>query len=269
MRDSFLREINALKPGNVSRYADGHRMQYADFVVSANVSVPILCDPARGVGERILHSVEATGNKVGCNTNLGMLLLFSPIIKSYESITNSDFQRSNLKYTLEHMTKTDAEQVYAGIRLANPGGLGNVEQHDVNFNPDISLLEAMDAAAERDLIARQYVSVYEDVYKVGLNCLSEFDKRWNSVEWATVACYLTFMARYPDSHVRRKFGDEIARRVQDRTVPVLEQFKNNKNPAKAMSALLEYDRELKDSDINPGTSADMTAASLLLYGLVT
>ncbi|MBT7952170.1 MAG: triphosphoribosyl-dephospho-CoA synthase, partial [Gammaproteobacteria bacterium] len=129
--------------------------------------------------------------------------------------------------------------------------------------------EAMTEAADRDLIAKQYISNYEDVYKLGLNCLSEFDKRWNSVEWATVACYLTYMASFPDSHIRRKFGDEIARQVQKRAVSVMEQFKNNNNPAKSKSSLLEYDKELKDSNINPGTSADLTAASLLLYGLTT
>jgi triphosphoribosyl-dephospho-CoA synthase len=57
--------------------------------------------------------------------------------------------------------------------------------------------------------------------------------------------------------------------VQKRAVSVMEQFKNNNNPAKSKSSLLEYDKELKDSNINPGTSADLTAASLLLYGLTT
>jgi len=47
----------------------------------------------------------------------------------------------------------------------------------------------------------------------------------------------------------------------------LNDLKNNKNPALAKSELLEFDKELKDSNINPGTCADMTAASLLLYGI--
>ena len=167
------------------------------------------------------------------------------------------------------MTMQDASLVFQAISLAKPGGLGRVENNDVNNSPNISLLEAMSAAAERDLIAKQYVSAFDDVYKLGLNCLLEFDKRWNSVEWAAVACYLSFMASFPDSHIRRKFGDEIARQVQNRAVSISEQFKNNKNPAKKKSELLEFDRELKDSNINPGTSADMTAVSLLLYGLTT
>jgi triphosphoribosyl-dephospho-CoA synthase len=269
VHDSFIGEITALKPGNVSQYADGHGMSFADFVASADVTTPILCNETLCVGEKVFYSVEATKNKVDCNTNLGMILLFSPLIKSFESKSNGRFLQSDLEYVLKHLTNVDAELVYKAISLANPGGLGRLEQHDVNNSPDISLLEAMTEAADRDLIARQYISNYEDVYKLGLNCLSEFDKRWNSVEWAAVACYLTYMANFPDSHIRRKFGDEIAKQVQKRTVSVMEQFKKNNNPAKSKSSLLEYDKELKDSNINPGTSADLTAASLLLYGLTT
>ncbi len=269
VRNSFISEVKALKPGNVSQYADGHGMSFRDFVTSADVSTPILCNSSLGLGERALQSVKATKEAVGCNTNLGMLLLFLPIIKSYESIGNEELLQEDIKNILEQMTMQDASLVFQAISLAKPGGLGRVENNDVNNSPNISLLEAMSAAAERDLIAKQYVSAFDDVYKLGLNCLLEFDKRWNSVEWAAVACYLSFMASFPDSHIRRKFGDEIARQVQNRAVSISEQFKNNKNPAKKKSELLEFDRELKDSNINPGTSADMTAVSLLLYGLTT
>ena len=40
---SFEGEIKAIKPGNVSAYADGHNMTAQDFFLSAEVSTPILC----------------------------------------------------------------------------------------------------------------------------------------------------------------------------------------------------------------------------------
>ncbi|MDX1519869.1 MAG: triphosphoribosyl-dephospho-CoA synthase, partial [Gammaproteobacteria bacterium] len=74
--DCFITDIEALKPGNVSRYADGHGMQYADFVKSAELSTPVLCKRELPVGHRISASVKAVIEEVGCNTNLGLLLLF-------------------------------------------------------------------------------------------------------------------------------------------------------------------------------------------------
>ncbi len=264
---SFLGEIDALKPGNVSRYSDGHGMRYDDFSTSARVVTPVLCNSQLRVGERILRSVELTMESVGCNTNLGMLLLFSPIIKSYESMDKGDSLRSLINTSLQQLGRQDTEDVYRAIHLANPGGLGEIEDNDVRFSPDIKLLEAMEQSAGFDMIARQYVSGFADVYEPGIICLDEFANRWNSVEWGTVACYLSLMAAYPDSHIWRKSGEAIAREVQGRAETVLKQYTKYKNPARAKSLLLEFDRELKDSNLNPGTSADLTAACLLIRGI--
>ena len=125
----------------------------------------------------------------------------------------------------------------------------------------------MEIASERDMVARQYVSGYEDVFNIGFESIVEFDMRWNSVEWAAVGCYLRLMSRFPDSHIRRKFGLAVAEQVQNSSKAVFERFKNKKNPAEAKTELLEFDKELKDSGINPGTSADLTAASLLVYAM--
>ena len=265
--ESFLAEINALKPGNVSKYAAGHGMSYDDFSTSARLVTPILCDRGLGPGKRILRSVEVTMESVGCNTNLGMLLLFSPVIKAYESMNKGDSLRSSISITLQQLGRQDTEDVYRAIHLANPGGLGEIEDNDVRFSPDIKLLEAMEQSAGFDMVARQYVSGFADVYEPGIMCLDEFANRWNSVEWGTVACYLSLMAAYPDSHIWRKSGEAVAREVQGRAETVLKQYTKYKNPAGAKSLLLEFDRELKDSNLNPGTSADLTAACLLIRGI--
>ncbi len=267
VQNSFIHEIDALKPGNVSKYAAGHDMTYCDFETSAKLCTPILCSDSLGLGESILRSVEVTKEEIGCNTNLGMLLLFAPLIKAYKTKNKGDSIRTSLKNVLERIDQKDSENIFQAIRLAQPGGLGRVEEQDVNFSPSISLLEAMGLAAERDMVARQYISGYEAVFIVGLKRLVEFDKRWNSVEWATVACYLSLMVTFPDSHIRRKFGVDVAKQILNRSKPVFERFINNKNPAAAKSELLEFDKELKDSGINPGTSADLTAASLLVYAM--
>ena len=265
--DGFVQEVKALKPGNVSQYAAGHDMCFEDFEHSARLCAPVLCNQQLGIGERILAAVELTREQVGCNTNLGMLLLYAPLIKAYTTDINDNELRINLNRVLETLDQADASNVYRAISLAQPGGLGRLEENDVSFIPDISLLEAMAMASERDLVARQYVSGYEEVFNIGFKSIVEFDMRWNSVEWAAVGCYLRLMSRFPDSHIRRKFGLAVAEQVQNSSKAVFERFKNKKNPAEAKTELLEFDKELKDSGINPGTSADLTAASLLVYAM--
>lgn len=268
---SFLMEVNALKPGNVSRYASGHDMTIDDFVLSAELVSPILSNNNLSLGERVLQSIKITREKVRCNTNLGMVLLFAPIIMAAEKTgSNSDIAlQNNLKTLLETIDKTDSRLIFQAISEANPGGLGHSDKYDVNLLPDCSLYDAMAEAQERDFIAKQYVTGFSDIFTSGLDCIKEFTSRWNSVEWATVACYLTFLANFADSHIVRKFGIQTAEQTRTKAIAVAKQFKQHTNPDNAIPALLEFDKELKNLNINPGTSADLAAASVLVYKLVS
>lgn len=265
---SFIIEVNSLKPGNVSPYSEGHDMTVADFVRSAEITSPILCDPALSVGERVLESVRATISGIGCNTNLGMLLLFAPLLRAAELGKSS--LRSNLGVVLSGLDANDAACVFEAICHASPGGLGESKKYDVNkkLEDGISLNKAMMEAKNRDSIAKQYVTDFMDIFSMGYKCIGDFAVRWNSVEWAAVACYMGFMAEFPDSHIRRKFGLEVAEQIKINAVPIAKAFQENDSPEDAIEMLMKFDEELKEKGANPGTSADLTAASLLVFHLM-
>lgn len=265
---SFVGEIEAFKPGNVSVYADGHDMTSRDFIHSAEVSTPLLCQSQANLGQRILDSVKATQEAVGCNTNLGMLLLFTPIVMAAESsFDDVNDLRQNLETTLNSITNDDAVQVYEAIRLAKPGGLGSVESQDVNELPECSLLEAMELASNRDTVALQYTNCFKEIFEKGYSSIKCFEKSWNSVKWLTVSCYLMFLSSISDSHIERKFGSQIAKRIRERGGVIAEKFHKVKEPDSFINLLKCFDEELKADNYNPGTSADLTAASLLVYTL--
>ncbi len=265
---SFKGEIEAFKPGNVSVYADGHDMTVRDFIASAEVSTPLLCRPQANLGQRVLESVEATRTAVGCNTNLGMLLLFAPIVMAAETeFSDINGLRQNLEMTLSSLTQRDAEQVYEAIRIAKPGGLGNVAKQDVNRAPECSLIEAMQLASNRDIVALQYTNNFTEIFETGFFTIKRFDKSWNSVKWSTVSCYLMFMASIADSHIQRKYGMQIAEQIRKKSGVIAERFHRATDPELEMNLIRRFDEELKAENYNPGTCADLTAASLLVYTL--
>ena len=270
VKGSFEGEIEAFKPGNVSSYGDGHNMTTQDFFLSAEVSTPILCMHGLGLGERVLNSVRATRDSVSCNTNLGMLLLFTPIIMAAElGFETIEKLRENLEFTLTSLTKSDTNHVFEAIRTANPGGLGSVDEEDVANNPSSSLICAMKLASKRDSVALQYSNNFNEVFKLGFTSIKNFDKRWNSVKWSTVSCYLAFMASIRDSHIERKYGREVAEQIRIKSGIIVEKFNNSLDPEASIRLLQDFDRELKAENYNPGTSADLTAASLLVYNLIS
>ncbi len=263
---SFIGEVNAFKPGNVSVCSEGHGMTVKDFTTSAEVSVPLLCRPGAGVGRRVLDSVVATRSAVNCNTNLGMLLLFAPVIAATEAgFKNKVELREALALRLKDLTEQDTVDIYTAIRLADPGGLGRVDAHDVRQEPDCSLREAMTAAASRDLVALQYCNDFKQIFDDGLTNITCFTKRHNNVEWATVSCYLMFLSSFRDSHIERRYGREAAEELMQKAGLVFKHYASD--PGSDRAFLRDFDKTLKEKRYNPGTIADLTAASLLVYNL--
>jgi triphosphoribosyl-dephospho-CoA synthase len=256
-------EIGALKPGNVSVYADGHGMRAEHFIRSARCAASVLGASELSVGERILRCVERTRDAVGCNTNLGIVLLAAPLTAAALR-PGSTTLRELLSQVLADLDIADARLAFEAICLASPGGLGESARYDVRHTPDVTLLQAMAEAQDRDRIAFQYVSAYEDVFGIGVPSFEHALVRWRSEEWAAVAAYLAFLAAFRDTHIERKFGIETAEEVRRRAARVARQFERCYRPEEAISLLMEFDTQLKEAGINPGTSADLTVATLLV-----
>ena len=258
-----LGEIEALKPGNVHVHAAGHGMSVEDFRVSARVSAAPLAARGSPVGRRILEAVTATRAAVGCNTNLGIVLLAAPLLAAAERARRGGLRRS-LSEILQGLGVADAAAAYAAIRLAAPAGLGRVGEQDAAAAPTVDLRRAMALAAERDSIARQYATDYADVFDIGVARLRAEAARGTAPEWAASHIYMDFLAAFPDSHIRRKHGEEAAEAVRAEASSLAAALAHA-TADRRRSALIDFDQDLKRRGLNPGSSADLSVASLLAF----
>lgn len=264
--DSCLAELDALKPGNVHRFGDGHRMTVADFVASADAAAPLIGQRGLALGTRIRLAIEATRRAAGQNTNLGIILLAAPLAGAALDKRSGDLQ-SRLARVLQGLDLDDARETYRAIREAAPGGLGEAPQHDVAAEPTVTLLEAMRAAETRDRIAWNYTHDFADVFDLGLKWLKGARERWNEPAWAVTRVYLGFLAHVPDTLIERKFGSGAASHVLEEAGPIEAGFAECEAPAAMTAPLMAFDRALKERGLNPGTSADLTVATLFAAAL--
>jgi triphosphoribosyl-dephospho-CoA synthase len=265
-RAACREEIEAPKPGNVHVFAGGHNMEAAHFLTSADVSAGPIAASGASVGARVLGAVEATFAAVGMNTNLGIVLLCAPLAAAAER--GGDL-RNALGDVLANLGQEDAVLVFRAITLANPGGLGAAPRYDVRDAPDIGLIDAMRETAPRDRIAHQYAAGFDDIFVTGFFALVEAERSGLAAPLRAVAVYLAFLAAFPDTHIVRKFGAGTAAAVQGEAQEMLLLFRAR--PGDCLSGLLAFDARLKARGLNPGTSADLTVATLfanrLPYGL--
>lgn len=260
-------DVQAAKPGNVSFASPGHGMRAEDFLVSARAIAGPLSAPGRKIGERIAEAVDATWSEIGLNTNLGIVLLAAPLAHATLSIAPGESLPSATMRVLSALDADDAARAFSAIVRANPAGLGTVERLDVRGPVQASLLEAMRAAAHRDSIARQYAIGYRDVFEFGVPHFRTARALLGSDERAVVACYLGWLGRCPDTHIARKHGLEVASQVREEALQVEAQWREARDIAAADALLQAWDAALKSRGVNPGTSADLTVASVLAAGL--
>src|SRR5262249_43043807 len=146
---------------NVHRFRDFRDATYLDFALSAFAIGPCLEHAAqRGVGATVLEIIQRTRELVATNTNLGIALLLSP----FAAVPRSKTLPEGIGAVLDRLTVADSTQVFEAIRLAKPGGLGEVADQDVARTPTKPLREVMALAADRDLVARQYANGYQEVF---------------------------------------------------------------------------------------------------------
>lgn len=255
-------ELDALKVGNVHRFSAGHGMDVSHFERAAEAAAPFLAAPGERIGRRIETAVAVSVRTTGLNTNLGILLLCAPLAAAAE---RPGALRANLAAVLASLDRTDAEATFRAIATANPGGLGRHDTHDVAEPARIGLREAMAEAAGRDRIARQYVTDFADVFELGLPRYAELAGA--EPEARTEAVHLAFLSAFPDSHIARKFGDETAEQVRAEAAEVVAGVDFRLPAAERHPPLHAFDERLKARGLNPGTSADLTVATLFAASL--
>jgi triphosphoribosyl-dephospho-CoA synthase len=256
-------ELQAFKPGNVSIYADGHAMCVQDFRVSAQVSAANLCNPDFSLGEKIYYAVQATREVVGCNTNLGIILLCAPLLQAAAACNRHLTLKQSLAKVLDNTTVADADWVFKAIALAAPGGLGESDEQDVHSAPTLVLREIMQIASHKDRIALQYVTNFKDVFDFGVLRYNEGFNRWGKKDWSAVWVYTGLLSQYPDSHIERKYGDRYSELVTTRMQGLDAALDNSSKPERLETLFQDVDEEFKLKGINPGTTADITVATIL------
>jgi len=252
-------EATARKPGNVHRFADFDDVTYPDFLLSAAAIAPVLGEaPAWRISETILRAARATREVVASNTNLGIILLLAPL-----SFADDCQLRGEVEWVLGDLEVKDTRLAYEAIRLANPSGLGKMQEQDISAEPTLPLREVMALAADRDLVARQYANGFREVFDEAVPALLHGLEVTGCLEGAIIFCHLSLMASHPDSLIARKRGQAEAQEARCRARALLEAGWPS---AASAASFREFDTWLRAEGHgrNPGTTADLVTAAIFV-----
>ncbi len=297
------------KPGNVHRTHDFDDMVFEDFLISGVVIGDTMKKAAkRGLrykdnpesfhkielGKLIKTAVIETNKWIANNTNLGIVMLLTPISAAAGMIGNLEDSnedtdkncsnnsigkgcskkmditnlRKNIGLIMDSTTSDDAVNLYDAINIVDAGGMGERDELDVGsdaakdelIEKGINMFDVLDISAKWDMLSYELTNkmpvTFETGFPVFRSVKSDYD-----INKATVQTFLTILSKYPDTLISRKYGEEKAKAVSKGAQAVLD---NGGILANGLGLVEKFDDKLVKNKLNPGTTADLTASSIMV-----
>ena len=290
-----LMEVSAYpKPGNVHRTRDLPGTRFEHFLAAGVAIGPFMRELAlRGrdavsgslswdqisVGKSVLNAVvDSLEWQRGGNVNLGVVLLFAPLAAAagatlHESASIDAMSlRENLEKVVRAAVPDDTVDIYKAINIAmSTETLGNVGELDVTDGGSrerikderISPLEVFEKCAERDSICSEWVTGFQITFEISYPTLkTSLDE--GTVNDAIINTFMQILSKYPDSLITRKSGVAQAAEVSKQTKKILEAGGASTVKGKKLLWALDEELHAAKGDLNPGTTADLTAAALFV-----
>lgn len=286
-----LLEVSAYpKPGNVHRTRDFTDTKYEHFLagsVSLSARMMEIAEKGRetrdwsklGLGECINSAVADMMNwQKGGNVNLGIILLFTPIAAAAGSVMKEgqvdlDELRSVLHEIIQAATPHDSLNIYRAIDAAmSTENLGHSDELDVKNDSSkdkiiedrVTPREVFSKCKERDAICSEWVTDFNITFTEGYPYLMGRLEEGSNINEATLDTFLKILSDHPDSLIQRKKGLSEAKKVSERAKMILQA--GGASSKNGMKMIHELDEELskENGSLNPGTTADLTAASVFL-----
>ncbi len=273
------------KPGNVHRTRDFQDMVFEDFIVSGIVIGDTIREAASfgseitnsksfkeaNIGKYILKSVKETDKWVANNTNLGIIMLLTPIAISASFSSNINDLRDNIHNLIVNSTVLDTIALYEAIGIADAGGMGEQEEYSVTneeatkelIENNLNIFDVLNISSSWDSLAKELTNKMPVTFDIGYPTFSRI-KKDSSTNLATISTFLTILSQVPDTLISRKYGDEKAKEVSNLALEVLNTSHINDNLKTFNIKLKEFDDYLFENNLNPGTTADLTASSIMV-----
>ena len=262
------------KPGNVHRTRDFDDMEFEDFVISGIVIGDTIREACTDVdvenpqlGKYILQAVAETDRWIKNNTNLGIVMMTTPIAVAAAISDSFDDIRENIKLVMGNTSVDDACDLYDAINIADAGGMGDQDEYDVasdNAKNELrqnnqTMYDVLKISAPWDMLAREMTGDMPAVFEIGYPKYHELMQS-KSQNDACVLTFLTILSHVPDTLISRKYGSDEAMKISLMTRDLL----NIKDEPDFKDRLKEFDDYLFKNKYNPGTTADLTAASIFV-----
>ncbi|MFH1789391.1 MAG: triphosphoribosyl-dephospho-CoA synthase [Candidatus Altiarchaeota archaeon] len=288
---SCVLEASSEKPGNVSPTQSFSDTKFEDYLAGSNALKPAVaaaclagCTAGSGktspdkirLGALIKKAMLDVGKSHdGGNTHLGVALVFIPI-SAGAGLCMAEKKgfaclRECIRRVVAASTVEDALNFYEAVNLAEAGGLPKSEL-DVKAEESknkirekkLTFTDIMKLSSEKDMLARELSTEMPVTFDESIPLLSSLTERLGSASDAIVQTYLVVLSRHPDTLIAKKAGMGEAERVSARALEVIGAGGVLTEEGRSQIRILDRELRVEENKLNPGTTADLIAASIFV-----
>jgi len=259
---ALLLEVSGTpKPGNVDRHRDYDDLRFEQFLAGAVGSFRGLRMAADGaaLGRSFERAVAGMAEQSGGNTQFGALLMLTPLVRAAATDRLSPVGTADI---VEATTIDDACDFYRAfdhVDVAVDDLPEDADALDVRRGSD-----ATETLRERETTLYDVMELSAGVDGVAAEWTNGFERSFEAAQWLldddgpiyrrASRAFIRLLAEEPDTFVVTRNGEAAAEEATERAKAVLDGSEDAE----------ELAEEFRDRDINPGTTADLTASALFV-----
>lgn len=251
------------KPGNVDRRREYDDLRFEHFLAGAVGARRGFDLAATGtqIGRAFERGVAGMAEQTAGNTQFGALLLLTPLVSAAATDRLSPEGCAAIVETTTVADACDFYRAFDHVDVAVDDPPADLDAFDVRRGSaavgaireeGVTLADVMDWAEARDGVAAEWTNGFERSFEAATWLEGAATDR--SIGRRTSNVFLRLLAEEPDTFVVTRNGREIAAEASQRAQEVLD---GEADP----DALAD---EFVRRDVNPGTTADLTAAALFI-----
>lgn len=249
------------KPGNVDRAHDYSDLRFEHFMAGAVGARPGLAMAAAGeqVGEAFERAVAGMSQQAAGNTQFGALLVLTPLVRAAAAGELTGQRAGEVVAATTVADAADFYRAFEHVDVAVDDPPPDLEPLDVRRGTDaipalreraLTLADVMAESAAVDGIAAEWMNDFERSFAAA-DRLLELD---GAVPDRTAQVFLELLAEEPDTFVTTQHDHETAVEATERASAALA---GEEDPWTLAN-------EFVAAEINPGTTADLTAGALFV-----
>jgi triphosphoribosyl-dephospho-CoA synthase len=254
------------KPGNVDRHREYPDLRFEHFLAGA-VGTEAGFEHAStdgAVGASFERAIEGMSHQLGGNTQFGAVLLLTPLVKA--AVDSDHLTPEAATAVVDATTVADAVSFYRAFEHVDvavdepPEGMGELDvRRGTEAAPylreqELTLADIMARSAQRDGIAAEWTGGFERTFGAADRLREHQHREDCPVTDSAATVFLELLADRVDTFVQTQHDHETALEVRDRAQSV-------RAGEKSVESFAD---ELVEREINPGTTADITAGALFV-----